>query len=339
MPNSPILIDHVPDEIWLIYDGGCPLCTYAAEHIALRTSVGHLHRLDARADPEHPLLHMVKDHGLDLDEGMALTYGGRLYHGKDALHLIGLLGSKADWFNKINAALFRFKIIAKLIYPPLRFLRNALLHVRGVSKIHNLQDTPLFKRVFAEDWDALPHIMKAHYAVRPGQGDSVCVEGHLNIDIAPWMKVINRITGMLISQSGRDIPVTVRFTSPEGSQGFHFERRFSFPDKTQYFQSHMRILNGNTLVEIMRFGLAWKLQYQWVHNKVILSHQGYALHIFGCFLPLPLGLFLGKGHAEEWAISDDEFAMKTTMHHPWLGPVFSYEGRFKITDLSCPIPS
>lgn len=328
-----------PDDVWLVYDGGCPLCTYAAQNIAIRQSVGHLHILDARSDPKHPVLREINGRTLDLDEGMVFIVGRRFYHGRDALHMMGLLGSSRGWLNKITAALFRNHSTARIAYPFFRFLRNFLLRIRGVEGIHNLQDQPIFKSVFGEQWDQLPQVIKLHYALRPGKGDSVTVEGHLNVQVKPWLRFLNRLSGLLISDSGENIPVSVRFSSPMGSKDFYFERIFHFPRKTQHFKSRMHIIDGSTLAEIMRFGFAWKLNYRWQDNKVILTHKGYAFHLFGAFIPLPLSLILGKGYAEEWAVEDNEFAMMTYAYHPCFGRTFGYEGRFKITDISCPDPS
>ena len=98
MSNTPSPEHNPPDDIWLVYDGGCPICTYAAQSIAIRKSVGNLHILDGRSNPKHPLLEEIKSRALDLDEGMTLAYGGRIYHGQEALHMMALLGSRADLF-------------------------------------------------------------------------------------------------------------------------------------------------------------------------------------------------------------------------------------------------
>lgn len=310
------------------------MCTYAAKTVAIRKSIGHLHILDGRSDPKHPLLEEIKCRGLDLDEGMVLVFGGQFYHGADALHLMGILGE-----SKLNALLFRNRTLARFAYPILRFGRNMLLRLRGVEKIRNLQEEPIFKPTFGEEWQNLPPVMKTHYALRAGMGDSITVKGHLDVKVAPWLKFLNRVSGLLISQGGENIPVTVRFTSPPGSRDFHFERSFHFPSGVQHFKSRMRHLGEGKFVEIMRFGFAWALHYQWENDRVILAHRGYAFNFFGWFIPIPLGLLLGRGYAEEWALSDDEFAMMTYARHSIFGQTFGYEGRFKVTDISCPIPS
>ena len=89
-------------------------------------------------------------------------------------------------------------------------------------------------------------------------------------------------------------------------------------------------LGGNLLIERMRFGLGWKLAYDWDGRKVILSHRGYVWQIGTWTIPIPLEWLIGKGYAEEEAISDERFCMWTHTLHPWFGEMFRYEGEFCI---------
>lgn len=126
-------------EIWFAYDGACPICTYVAHALKIMESVGRLHLVDARADADHPLIHRIAAERLDLDEGMVIQFGGRLYHGADALHVMALLGSKHGWFNRANALLFRSPRLARLAYPLMRGGRNLLIRLLGVAAIDNLR--------------------------------------------------------------------------------------------------------------------------------------------------------------------------------------------------------
>ena len=82
----------------------------------------------------------------------------------------------------------------------------------------------------------------------------------------------------------------------------------------------------------MRFGFGWKMRYAWDGEKVVLSHKGYALQLFGHLIPLPLTILLGAGYAEEHPIDDNTFDMQTHITHPWWGKVYEYKGRFKIAE-------
>jgi hypothetical protein len=97
----------------------------------------------------------------------------------------------------------------------------------------------------------------------------------------------------------------------------------------------MELIESNELVEFMRFGIGWKLAYEWDGEKVILRHRGYIRRILGITIPVPLELIIGKGHAEETPISDDKFCMWTHVDHPLFGKMFGYAGAFTVTEVSC----
>lgn len=123
-----------PGEAWLLYDGECPFCSRYVAYLRLRASLQQrLHLIDARKGG--PLVDEVARRGLDLNEGMALKYGNRWYHGADCIHVLALLSSSAGWFNRINAAVFRSPTAARWLYPILRTGRNAVLRVLGRSQI------------------------------------------------------------------------------------------------------------------------------------------------------------------------------------------------------------
>lgn len=126
-------------EIWFIYDGLCPLCATAALAFQVRKAVGTLHLVNARADLEHPVLAEVNAAGLDLDAGMAVKFGGRFYHGAEALQLMALIGSEHGWMNRVNALLFRNKSVARFAYPFMRAVRNLAVFLNGSGKIRNLE--------------------------------------------------------------------------------------------------------------------------------------------------------------------------------------------------------
>ncbi|WP_417453866.1 DUF4166 domain-containing protein [Kiloniella sp.] len=202
---------------------------------------------------------------------------------------------------------------------------------------------PIFKSVFGKDWDNLPPVMKKHYAVRSNSHDRVVVKGRLDIKISPMVSLMARISGMLLAYSGKNIPVTVVFRSDhKGSSStsntpFYFDRTFHFPDRGDItFRSRMEQIENNILVEFMRFGIGWKLAYEWDGKKVILRHKGYVWQIFGKLLPLPFSWIMGKGYAEETPLSDDTFSMWTHAKHSLFGPTFGYAGDFKVTEVKCP---
>jgi predicted DCC family thiol-disulfide oxidoreductase YuxK len=132
-------------DIYFIYDGECPLCAYAASAFSIRQAVGTLHLINARLNQQSDLMAEIHRQNLNLDQGMVILYQEKFYHGPEALHLMALIGSPSDSFNKLNVFLFKSKFFARVLYPALRAVRNLLIKIKGVPKIDNLQKNNLNK--------------------------------------------------------------------------------------------------------------------------------------------------------------------------------------------------
>ncbi|MGC3981634.1 MAG: DUF4166 domain-containing protein [Steroidobacteraceae bacterium] len=339
--------DESPNSVWYVYDGECPICNVAANALRIRQDVGPLLLLNARETAKHPLLDEINAAQLNLDEGMVIKFRDRLYHGADALHLMALIGSEQGWFNRMNAFLYRSKTIAAIIYPSMRATRNALIWLKGAPGINNLAaspnpEAPIFADVFGAAWTELPSVMKNHYCIRTNSEDRVTVEGTLDIYVSWLAGLIARVFGTLVAHSAKNVPVTVTFRSGQGTdngRAFYFDRVFNYKHGIKHFRSRMLPIGGNELVEIMRFGIGWKLAYLWDGKKIILEHRGYVLRIGQRMIRLPLEWLIGRGYAEEHPESNDTFSMLTYALHPWFGKTFAYSGRFKISQMSCKNPS
>jgi predicted DCC family thiol-disulfide oxidoreductase YuxK len=118
---------------YLVYDGDCPVCSAYVRVTRLRESVGKVDVVNARDGGA--VVDKIVTEGLDLDEGMVLWYGGRFYHGADCIHMMALMSSPSGLFNRINAAIFRSPVVARRLYPVLRFGRNLLLKIIGRSPL------------------------------------------------------------------------------------------------------------------------------------------------------------------------------------------------------------
>lgn len=127
MPNT---------NVWLIYDGQCPICNGTANALKIKAAAGTLVLINAR-EP-HPILEELKQANMNIDEGMVVKMNDVLYHGADAQYMLAMIGTNEDWFNRLNVIIFSHKTIAKIIYPILKQIRNLVLKVKGISKINNL---------------------------------------------------------------------------------------------------------------------------------------------------------------------------------------------------------
>ncbi|MDN4501254.1 DUF4166 domain-containing protein [Alteromonadaceae bacterium BrNp21-10] len=324
--------------VWFVYDGDCPICTRAAEALHIKQEFGSLSVLNARESNNDPLINEINRRGLDLDEGMVIYANDQFYHGKDALKFMAKYGEANNIFMLASKGLFWSDTLSRFIYPWMRGARNWLLLRRKVGHIDNLslKKEPMFKSIFGEDWDSLPPVMKKHYANRPYSDEVTTVEGVLDVFCKPpllWLSPLMKLLGQIPTFNENNVPVTVRFESDLNSKAFHFNRRFNFPNRIPYvFYSRMLQIKDNEVIEIMRFGLGWKMKISWDGEKVVLSHKGYAIQLFGHLIPLPLTMLMGAGNATEYPVDDNTFDMEVSIVHPWWGEMYGYKGRFEVSN-------
>ena len=119
----------VAGEILLVYDWECPACDAYCRLVRIPRSVGTLRLVNAR-EPS-VVIDEITQAAIDIDQGMVVKMGGRLYYGTDAIHILALASSRSDLFNKLSYYAF----------PALRTCRNLLLKVMGRTKINNLRVT------------------------------------------------------------------------------------------------------------------------------------------------------------------------------------------------------
>lgn len=111
------------DGIEIFYDGECPFCSAWVRMLNLRDAVGRVDLIDARGDdPRIAALGAV-----DLNAGMVVHHGGRLWHGAEAMHLLSILSERGGPLR----ALMRNPRRAALIYPALRTGRGLVLRLMG----------------------------------------------------------------------------------------------------------------------------------------------------------------------------------------------------------------
>jgi predicted DCC family thiol-disulfide oxidoreductase YuxK len=123
-------------ELLLVYDKECPACNTYCRLIRTRETVGSLKIIDARKNSR--IMDEITRSGLDIDQGMVLIIGEKLYYGSDAMHSLALISSRSGIFNRINYWVFKSKSVSSLLYPVLRVFRNLLLKILGKMKINNL---------------------------------------------------------------------------------------------------------------------------------------------------------------------------------------------------------
>ena len=123
-------------DLWLAYDGECPVCRNYCRHVRLREAAGRLHLVDARQPG--PLMEEITRAGLDIDQGMVLKVRGQLYYGDAAAYMLALMSTRTGWFNRLTFLFFGSRLAARFFYPAGKTVRNLLLKMLGIGWIDNL---------------------------------------------------------------------------------------------------------------------------------------------------------------------------------------------------------
>ncbi|MBA2239575.1 MAG: DUF393 domain-containing protein [Lysobacter sp.] len=124
-------------DVWLVYDGQCPVCKTYVGHARISEAVGRLHLVDARQPGA--LMDEITAAGLDIDQGMVLKIDGVLYYGPAAIRMLTLLSTPSGLFNRLSYLFFAGTGRARFFYWLGKGLRNIVLKVLGIDYIENLK--------------------------------------------------------------------------------------------------------------------------------------------------------------------------------------------------------
>jgi predicted DCC family thiol-disulfide oxidoreductase YuxK len=117
------------DRLLVVYDGHCPLCANFARLYSVRKNVGDLELINAREQPA--LVRELRSKGMEINEGMIVTWRGHHYFGADAMNLLAILGNESGLIGMLNRSLFRNRTIAAVAYPLLASGRKVMLALLG----------------------------------------------------------------------------------------------------------------------------------------------------------------------------------------------------------------
>lgn len=131
--SSPMSSAAPPGPVEVVYDGECPFCASYIALLRLRERVGEVRLIDARQAPE--VVAALGAEGYDLDQGMVVRAGGRVFHGDEALSWLAAFGGGRGVWPAINRALFSNARVARAAYPALRAGRALALRLLGRSPI------------------------------------------------------------------------------------------------------------------------------------------------------------------------------------------------------------
>lgn len=137
VPDGEPHAANAAGEVLLVYDWECPACDTYCRWIDVEPSAGRLRLVNAREATA--IVEEITKAGLDIDQGMVVKMGGRLYYGSDAIHALARLSSRSGLFNTLNYYGFRSHTLSRILYPALRACRNLLLKAMRKTKINNLK--------------------------------------------------------------------------------------------------------------------------------------------------------------------------------------------------------
>jgi hypothetical protein len=196
----------------------------------------------------------------------------------------------------------------------------------------------IFKSIFGNSWKHLPPVMHKHYANRAYTMDKVTMQGVMKVELSLLAKLfapLMRLTGVLAPYESDNIPTTVHFDSSPADNSLRFNRIFYFPGRQPYhFRSCIIPAGGNEVIELMQYRICWHATYAFDGKKIIITHRGYKLRLFGKLIRLPLEIIVGKGYAEEEVIDDSTFRMYMEIRHLIFGRFYAYSGKFRISEVN-----
>jgi predicted DCC family thiol-disulfide oxidoreductase YuxK len=117
------------DQIKIFYDGECPFCKRYVRYLKLKESIGVPELHDLRQDVQSR--EEFERKGYDVDKGMVVTIGDRVYHGKDAVNILATLSTSSTRLNQLNKIVLSSPLMAAILYPILVFCRNLTLEILG----------------------------------------------------------------------------------------------------------------------------------------------------------------------------------------------------------------
>ena len=109
------------------------MCSAYCRSLAIRQLDSRFEIVNARQF--HPILQIIHEMGLNMDEGFVLKIGDDYFYGADAIHRLALISTGAGPFNRLNYLIFKSPTLSRMLYPLLRTGRNTLLRLLGRKKL------------------------------------------------------------------------------------------------------------------------------------------------------------------------------------------------------------
>ena len=122
-------------QVLIVYDGDCTFCRAYVSLLRLQQAIGPVELLSARSGDAR-VGHFLRQ-GIDLDAGMLVVTAFGRHAGADAMHWLASHLPADSAMERLHAALFRRRWLARALYPLLRLGRRAWLVLRRVPPIRD----------------------------------------------------------------------------------------------------------------------------------------------------------------------------------------------------------
>lgn len=193
----------------------------------------------------------------------------------------------------------------------------------------------IFQIVLEDNWDKLGNVIKRHYFLKPFSADNICVTGEMSeiyhSFIAKLFMPFGLLFGAVVPYRGKNVPIDVHYSCNTGNANLYWDRVFKFSEKNHFhFKSHMEHVQGNEVIEFVRFGVGMRLKVTAEDGAIVFRGNQYVWRILGVKIPIPVSLIFGRVTVEERPIDDNTFSMKMIMEHPIFGVMFRYSGQFTL---------
>jgi hypothetical protein len=191
--------------------------------------------------------------------------------------------------------------------------------------------------------DDLPIALRDQFLLSPHHGYRVVLAGRMNRVwrrvkwLGPMFSVLARFD-ILFPDTGRDVTAMMIVEARSGN-GMHAEqawlRTFYFR-RPRHFNAIMAFDQDlHRVVECV--GPARCLEIIWdvsflAPSAIRIRTERIRLRLLGRQLPLPSWLSVEVVATEQADLTrTDEITVDLAVQHPWLGPVFGYDGRFRVS--------
>lgn len=125
--------DSAEEAVRIIYDGQCPACDAYFRFQRLEQNGVKVQFIDAREHPEIVREYLAR--GIDLNRDFVLRVGEAEYVGGDAAFVLASLGTKGNFFRRLNFRLLRSRAVSQVVYRVMRVGRRLLLLLLGRRRL------------------------------------------------------------------------------------------------------------------------------------------------------------------------------------------------------------